>query len=162
MSSSTIIDQSMATYLESGSVSALSFGNKTVNLLLSTISLGLMSAAFPHFSRLVVAADWHGIEQTLKSLVKLIIVTIVPLIVVLIVFSKAIIALLFQGEAMTSSEVGEISVVQIYYLLQVPFYLVGTLGARLLNAMGGNRVLLRNAAVNVVCNVVGNLVFMRG
>jgi putative peptidoglycan lipid II flippase len=161
MSSSTIIDQTMASGLGSGSVSILNYGNKTVNLLLGTVSIGLMTVALPHFSRLVIASNRAGIEQVLKSLIKLILATMLPLIAALIFFSRPIVAILFQSKAIPETVIDDISLVQIFYLLQVPFYIVGTLGARLLNTLNGNHVLLRNSVINVVCNIVGNLIFIR-
>jgi putative peptidoglycan lipid II flippase len=60
---------------------------------------------------------------------------------------------------MTADSTAQIAVVQTCYLLQVPVYIVGVVGTRLLCAMSGNSVLLRTGLVGVCFNIVGNLAF---
>ena len=50
---------------------------------------------------------------------------------------------------------------QALYFLQLPFYLVGILGVRLLSALGHNRTLLAISAVNVVTNLAGDWLLMK-
>ena len=53
MSSSLVIDQSMAASLGSGSVSVLNYGNKIVALVLGMVAVSLSTVLFPRFSRLI-------------------------------------------------------------------------------------------------------------
>ncbi len=161
MSSSTIVDQSMATWLGPGSVSALSYGAKLVAVLLGTLSLGISTAVFPHFSQLVADDDAPGLAQTLAGLTRMVLALTIPLTGLLILLSQPIAQLLFGHGAVTSDAVAEIATIQRCYLLQVPVFILGVIGARLLTALGQAGVLLRISALNLVLNVVGNLVFSR-
>lgn len=51
--------------------------------------------------------------------------------------------------------------VQIYLSLQIPFYIIAMLGARVLSALDGNRIVLRIGALAFVANLVGNYVLMQ-
>ncbi len=79
MSSTTLVDQSMASWLGPESVSVLNYGNKVVALLVGTIALGLGTAVFPHFSRLAASGDTPAIRKTLRSLVVIVTSLTIPL-----------------------------------------------------------------------------------
>ena len=161
MSSSLLVDQSMATWLGPGSVSILNYGNKFVAVLIGTISLGLTTAVFPHFSRLAAKGDGQAIGQTLKRLVTTILLASIPLTILLMLFSRPIVRLLFERGAMNSETAAAIALVQICYLLQLPIYIVGVIGTRILMALGHGRLIFRIAGMNLVVNVLGNIVFSK-
>ena len=137
MSSTTLVDQSMATWLGPGSVSVLNYGNKVVALLVGTIALGLGTAVFPHFSRLAASGDTPAIRKTLRSLVIIVTAVTIPLTGLLMLFSRPVAELLFHRGAVTPETISTIAQVQFCYLLQVPAYVAGTLGVRMLLALGG-------------------------
>jgi putative peptidoglycan lipid II flippase len=161
MASSTLVDQSMATWLGPGSVSVLAYGNKLVALLVGTISLGLGTAVFPHFSRLALSGDMPAIRKTLRSLAVVVLAATIPLTGLLMLLSRPVAELLFQRGAITPETISAIAQVQCCYLLQVPAYVVGILGVRMLMALGGASTISRIAAANLGVNVAGNLVLMR-
>jgi putative peptidoglycan lipid II flippase len=161
VSASMVIDQSMATWLGPGSVSVLSYGYKLVAVLLGTISLGISTAVFPDFCRLAAAGDINKLARTLRGLVRMLLLTSIPLTALFIVGSRPIVQLLFERGAVTAGMADSIAWVQACYLLQVPVYLVGVLGARALNALEENRTVFRIAGTNLAVNVAGNLVLMQ-
>jgi putative peptidoglycan lipid II flippase len=161
MSSSLLVDQSMATWVGEGSVTVLTYGYKLVAVLLGTVSLGLTTAVFPHFSQLVASGQRADIEHTLKRLVKLVLLSSIPLTAFLILFSRPIVSLLFESSAMDADTVTTIAIVQACYLLHVPIFMASVLGARLLTALGGSHILLQNSVINLLANCIGNLLLLK-
>ncbi|HEX4145201.1 MAG TPA: lipid II flippase MurJ [Pirellulales bacterium] len=161
MSSTILVDQSMATWTGQGSVTVLNYGNKPVAVLLGTISLGVGTAVFPHFSRLAASGDAAAIRKTLRSLVLVVTAITIPLTAVLMLLSRPLAEALFQRGAITPETISAIARVQCCYLLQVPAYVAGILGVRTLMALGGASTITRIAAANLGVNVVANLVFLR-
>jgi len=161
MSSSTLVDQAMATWAGSGSVTLLNYGNKPVAVLLGTISLGLGTAVFPHFSRLAAAGDAAAIRKTLRSLVVVVTAVTIPLTGLLMLFSRPVAEFLFHRGAVTPETISAIARVQCCYLVQVPAYVAGILGVRTLMALGGAATITRIAAANLGVNVAANLVFLK-
>ncbi|PYL01452.1 MAG: virulence factor MviN [Verrucomicrobia bacterium] len=119
MSSSLVIDQSMASMLGPGSVAALNYGSKVVALILGIGSMALGTAVLPYFSRMVARNEWAGVRHTLRTYLRL------------------------------------------CFALQIPFYVAGILGVRLLNALGKGRSIMLICAANMLVNVFGNLILMR-
>ncbi|MFO7600320.1 MAG: lipid II flippase MurJ, partial [Candidatus Desulfacyla sp.] len=143
-----------------GSVSALSYGNKVVSLIIGVGSLSLGTAIFPHFSRMVAANDWTGVRATVKTYARLIVLIAVPMTLLLVYLSHPIVAVLFERGAFTAGDAHLVGRVQALYLLQAPFYFLGIMGVRLLSALKKNHILMGISAANLLTNIAGNYIFM--
>ena len=161
MSSTTLVDQSMAAMLESGSVSILNYGNKVVGFIIGVLSMAMSTAIFPHLSRMVAIGDWHSIRHTIRSYVYLTLLVSIPVTILLVYFSEPLVRLIFERGAFTAKDTQSVGKVQAMYLLQVVFYLLGILFVRLISAMKANRILMCSAMISLPLNIVLNWVLMR-
>lgn len=161
MGSTTVVDQSMAAMLAPGSVAALSYANKIVNMVLTTAAPALSTAVLPYFSKMVAAADWQGCRHTLKRYSLLVISAAVPFTILIIVFSRPLVQLIYQRGAFTAGDSALVSKVQIYYSLQIPFFIWGMLFVRFLSSIRRNDLLMYASAVNLAVDVTMNLILMR-
>jgi putative peptidoglycan lipid II flippase len=159
--STTVVDKAMAAMLPAGSVAALSYANKVISGVMTIGAAALSTATFPYFSQMVSAGDWAGCRHTLKRYSALVLAVTVPFTLLLIVFSRPIVAILFQRGAFTAADTNVVSRVQICYLIQVPFYAVAMLFVKFLSAAKRNRVLMYGAAMSLVLDVGFNLILMK-
>lgn len=160
-SSTEIVNQSMAATLGTGSVAALGYANRIVAFFLSVGAMAIGTAVLPHFSRLAAVADWVTLRHTLLTYARLILFVTVPLVVLVIFFSNTIVALLFERGAFHPEATAVVSQALAFYMLQVPFYLIGTLLVRLISAMKANHILMQGAIISIALNVSLNYVFMQ-
>jgi len=161
VSGATIINQAMAATLEPGSVSALNYGNKVFALVSGLGAGALGTAVLPFFSKQVAQGDWAGARHTLGRYTRLLLYITIPTTVFCIIFSEWIIRILFEHGLFNAQDTRMVALVQSAYFVQIPFYLLGILGARMLNAMQSNQVLLKIALVSLIANVMGNWLLMK-
>jgi len=161
MSSTVLVDQAMAAMLEPGSVAALNYGNRVVALILGLGAMALGTAVLPHFSRMVVDGDWFGVRHTFRTYARLIVFLSVPITAVLFLFSEPIIGMLFERGAFSAEDTRLVGQVQAFYVLQIPFYVLGILGVRLLSAVSKNEILMKISFVNLIVNIIGNYVLIQ-
>ena len=161
MCSTVLVDQAMAAMLGPGSVAALDYGNKLVAFGLGIGSMALGTAVLPHFSRMIAVDDWTTVKRTLKIYMVAIIVVTIPLTLLMVYFSKPLVRVVFQRGAFSVADTTVVSGVFALYAFQVPFYLLGILGVRLLSAMKKNQILMVICAVNLGTNIVGNYILIR-
>lgn len=161
MSSTNLVDQSMAAMLGPGSVSILSYGNKVVAFTLSIASVAMSTAIFPHFSRMVANRDWSSITHTLRTYLCLIVLVSIPVSALLAYFSEPLVRVIFERGAFTQMDTHNVAQVQAMYVLQIAFYLSGILFVRLISAMKGNWVLMCSAILSFPLNIILNIVLMR-
>jgi len=161
MSSTSVIDNAMASWLDSGAVAALTYGSKIPAFLAAAGMTALGSAVLPHFSRLVALEDHGAIRHTLNTYGRWLLILAVPITIVFIAASEWIVRMLFERGAFDAEDTRIVTFVQQMYLIQIPFVMVGILGGRLLIAMSKMYLLTIMAVVNLAVVVVGNLVLMQ-
>lgn len=161
MSSASVVDQAMAAMLDPGSVAALGFGNKVPALILGLGAMALGTAVLPYFSVQIARCDWNGVRHTFETYTRLILLISVPFTILLYFCSEWMVRLLFQRGAFTTEDTAIVGSVQAYYCLQIPFYILGIMGVRLITAMAMNNILIVIAVVNLIANVIGNYILMQ-
>jgi putative peptidoglycan lipid II flippase len=161
MGSTSLVEQSMAAMLGSGSVSALAYGSKVTTLLLGIGSVAVSTAVLPHFSRMVARREWNSVRHTLITYARLIMIITLPLMFVLIYFSEPLVRVLFQRGAFTEMDTQLVAWVQSLYLLQIPVFVLGMLLVRLISALQANRILMWGAVINLSLSIIGNYFLMK-
>lgn len=161
MGSTTLVDQSMAAMLPSGSVAALNYGSKVVAFPLYLAATALGIAVVPYFSQMIAQSDWVGVRHTLSRYLRLIFAITVPLTIILIIFSKPLVQLLFQRGLFTAQDTYTVTVIHNFYALQLPFYIAGILVVRLISSIQSNQILMEAAFYNLLVNVTLNYLFIQ-
>jgi putative peptidoglycan lipid II flippase len=156
-----LVDQAVAARLTSGSVAALAYGAKVIALITTLGAGALGTALLPYFAKMVAVANWDEVRHTTRIYSGLTLLVGIPLVAVLIFFSGQIIALVFQRGAFTASDTALVAEVQALYALQIPFFVLGILYARLLSSLGANRVLLWSTAITFPVNVALDIILSR-
>jgi putative peptidoglycan lipid II flippase len=161
MSGTIVVDQAMAAMLEPGSVSALNYASRVVALILGIGATALGTVVLPHFSTMVAEHDWRGVRHTFRTYARLIVVLSIPITAMLFIFSETIVGVLFERGAFNQADTALVGEIQAFYVLQIPFYILGILGVRLLSAAARNETLMKISFINLIANVSGNYLFMQ-
>lgn len=161
MSSTTLVDQTMAASLPAGSVSMLNFGSKLVALVCTVGSMALGTVLLPVYSELVARDDWAGVRAILRRYGTVVVLSTLPLVACLAAFREPIVALVFQRGAFSHEDTMHVATVQLFAALQIPFYLLATLTVRLISSLRANEILMWGAILNFFVNIGLNYAFMR-
>jgi len=161
MAGTNLVDQAMAASLGSGSVSALGLGGKLTAAASGVATVALGAAIFPPLSRWVALSDWRALRRAFRQYSLLMLAAGLAGAIVLSVGAGPLVALLFGGRAFDAAAVERVTTVQRLIAWQLPFAVTGLISARILSALGRNRILMAVGALNIVTNAVGNLVLMR-
>jgi len=161
MSGTNLVDQAMAAMLGSGSVSALGLGGKLTSAAAGVASVAVGAAVFPPLSRWVASEDWRGLARGYRQYTLLVLALGVVAAGILTLGARSLVEVVFEGRAFGQEEVRRVAAVQGFLAWQLPSAAAGLIGARLLSALGRNRVLMAIAGVNLFVNAAGNLVLMR-
>jgi putative peptidoglycan lipid II flippase len=161
MSSSLFVDQAMAASLGPGSVSSYAYGTRAVAATVGIMVIAVSTAVFPHFSKLLAVDDYQAVRREALKYGFWVFVGAAAVAAMFVVGSRQITQVLFVRGAFTNTSAELASTVQSLYALQMPFYVSGLIGVRLLSAMAENKQLLWMSGINLLVDVVGNLIFMR-
>lgn len=155
------IDQVMASWLPSGAVSAMSYGGRMVSVALNLAIVAIGTPVLPYLARLVEREDWSGLLAFHRRTSGVLLLCSVPAAIVLALTSGWTVALVFERGAFTATDTAQVSTVQALLMLQLPGQFVAVIAARLIAALGRNRIITALAVVNLIVNIAANLVLMR-
>lgn len=155
-----LVDGAMASRLGEGSVAALHYGNRVPMMVTGIAAAALGTAVFPYLARLVATGQWGAARSTVRTYGIGVAAVTAPLAVGIALGSEPLVRLLFERGAFGPEDTDVVASVQALLSLQVPFFLVGVLLARLVAACQANEILMRGAVLSLVLNVALNLALM--
>ena len=161
MGSTTLVDQSMAAAISSGSVASLNYGGRFVGVILHIAAGGIGAAVLPFFSNLVEGDDWVELRGLLLFYGIRIVLFSSAVSILLISLSGPLIGLALERGMFSGTDTALVGKVQAAYALQIPFYICGILLVRVISAMIANRVLMIASFFNLMVNIVLNYIFMQ-
>ncbi|MFQ5866574.1 MAG: murein biosynthesis integral membrane protein MurJ [bacterium] len=157
----TVVDAICASMLREGSVTALYYANRIMQLPLALFGTAIATVALPMMSRSVAARNMQELKDTLSLAFRMILFTIVPASVGLIILGNPIISLLFERGRFTSQATQSTSWALLFYSTGIVAYAGVKVVASAFYSMQDTRTPVRVASIAMVANIVLNLILMR-
>jgi len=161
MGGTGLVDQAMAAMLDPGSVAALNYGGKLASAMVGLGATALGTALLPHFSHMIATGDLGPLRHSIATWSRLVFLTSLGATVLFVALSEPLVRLVFERGAFSREDTRVVALVQTFYLLQVPFYLLGIIHVRAISALQRNSILMWGAVISLSLNIVMNLILMR-
>jgi putative peptidoglycan lipid II flippase len=159
--SAAVVDQTMAAWLTAGSVAVLSYSEKVCTIVLAVTAGPASDVLFPHFAELVARRDWDGLRKRLFTSAGIIVGAALPMTLFLCFFAPWVISTLFERGAFGPQDTQRVAEVLRFAAFQIPFYIVGTVAARVAVALQASRFMLTIAFSALLLNATLNWLLMR-
>jgi putative peptidoglycan lipid II flippase len=156
-----IVDQAMAAHLGPGAVAALGYGGRVTGGILGVFAMALGTASLSRYSMYAARSEFAALARACRRDIAFAVVLGTGSALTLAAVSLPLTRLLFERGAFSPSDSIEVARIQVCYAVQIPGYLAGILGARVMNALARDWEILFIAAAGAVLNVAGNLVLAR-
>ena len=157
---SPLIDQWMASFLEAGAVSVLSYANRLIVGAVSLAASALSSALLPHFSRLAATGETDRLNSHYLAIIRMAWWGGIAMAGIMWIISEPAVALLYEHGSFTRADSLAVSSMVGWFAFQFPPMLVGIIGSAVLSASGHNRVFLPLSILIAIVNAGGNLALM--
>ncbi|MFH1957673.1 MAG: murein biosynthesis integral membrane protein MurJ [bacterium] len=156
-----VVDRIMASYLAQGSIAALGYAAKLVQVPLIIFSGSVAVAVLPFFSSQVAENKIEEMKDTIAASIRMSGFIFIPLTVMTVILAGPVIQILFQRGAFTPQATSLTSIILICYSFQFFFYAVTAVLTRVFFALQDMVTLLKIMAVGAAMNVILNFVFMK-
>lgn len=157
----SIIDRTLVSGLDTGSVSALNYAYKIINLVIGVFVASVGTVVFSKISKIAAEADMVKLKKYGSDLVTAIIMVMVPITISLVVFRIEIVELLFQRgsfDAKSTVSTGN----------AMGFYAIGLIGigvrdilAKLFYSMQNTKTPMFNGIICALVNVALDMVLIK-
>lgn len=159
--SAAVVDQTMAAWLAAGSVAVLSYSDKLCAIVLAITAGPASDVLFPHFAELAARRDWAGLRKRLFASAGIIISAALPMTLFLCLFAPWIVSTLFERGAFGPQDTQRVAEVLRFSAFQIPFYILGTVAARVAVSLQAARLMLTISFSALVLNAALNWLLMR-
>ncbi len=159
--SAVVVDQTMAAWLTAGSVAVLGYSDKVCSIVLAVTAGPAADVLFPHFAELVARRDWNGLRRRLFASAGIIVTAALPMTLALCFLAPWIVSTLFERGAFGPQDTLRVAEVLRYASFQIPFYILGTVAARIAVSLQASRFMLVISFSALVLNASLNWLLMR-
>ncbi|MEE8620428.1 MAG: murein biosynthesis integral membrane protein MurJ [Syntrophobacteria bacterium] len=156
-----VVDRVLASFLVPGSIAALYFAQRLVQLPNSIIGLAVGRAGVTELNDQVQQEDWQGFRNTVITGVRYNIVCMVPLTVLVVVLVGPITSVAFQRGAFDSSAVKLTALAFAFYALGLLGMGLWNLYSRVYPALAKNQIPLYSSLLCAFVNVGLSLLLVR-
>ncbi len=156
------VDTYLAALLQSGSVAALEYGNRLVQLPLGVFGVALGTAALPTMSSQAAREDTENLKNTLSTTLRMIVFIMAPATVGLIVLRVPIVRLLFErGRFFEGDSVGLVTSALMFYSIGLVAYGAARSVVAAFYSLKDTKTPVKCSFVAMVANVILNIILMR-
>jgi len=156
-----IADALIASFLPEGSITALGFANRLMQLPLGIFGISVGTAVLPEYSRQFSEKRWDDIAETLRYSVHLILYILAPISVIMILGSDTFIRLIYQRGLFDDTSVYMTKLALIFYTIGLCFYGLNQVVTPLFYAAGDTKTPVKIATFMVALNITLSVLLMQ-
>jgi putative peptidoglycan lipid II flippase len=153
-----IADSLMASFLPIGSITALGFGNRLMQLPLGIFAISAGTAVLPMYSRHVTNREFGELSQAMRFTALSLAYIMLPVTTLILALGNDFVSILFQSGAKASIMTNQALV---FYSLGLVFYSLNQTVTPLFYANKDTRTPMKIAAAMVALNISLNIVLMQ-
>ena len=156
-----VTDALIASFLPIGSITALGFGSRLMQLPLGIFGISVGTAVLPEYSRQFTEKRWSDISETLRYSIHFILYILAPITVIMIMGSDVFIRLLFQRGLFDDNAVQMTRLALIFYTLGLSFFGLNQVITPLFYAAKDTKTPVKIAASMLALNISLKIILMQ-
>jgi len=157
----TVVNRYMASSLPVGSITALAYADKLVQVPLIIFSGAIATSIYPFLSAQAAGNKTEDIRNTVSLSIRMSAFIFIPLAVTMMILAKPAIRLFFQRGAFDAAATELTSKILVFYCLLLFSNYATAIMARLLFAFQAPISIMKLALTGLLLNVILNLIFVK-
>ncbi len=155
-----VADKLLASLLIIGSISALNYGNRLMQLPLGIFGAAIGTAVIPHFSKSVTRKNWAELSEKVRFSLIILSYIMIPMILIMAILGKDILRLLFFRGEFGLSALNMSYTALLWYSSGLLFYSWNRIIVPIFYAHKDTKTPVKVATIIVFVNVILNIVLM--
>lgn len=157
----SIIDRTMVSGLETGTVSTLNYAYKIVTLVISVVVTPLITYMYPHFSVLAAQKEKSEYKKSIHRCLNIMFAVVIPVSVFVFCFREIIIRVLFEGGNFDSIATTNTASALAYYAVGIIAIAIQQLLVRTFYAEQNTVIPMISGAICAIANIFLNYMFIK-
>jgi len=155
-----LIDRSIASTLETGSISALSFSNRIVDVILDFMVVSIGAISYKKLSEVFIK-NKNDFKKILNKSISLSVIFLIPITMIFITFSENITRILFQRGKFIEIDTIMTSQSLTFYSLSIVGFGINDILIKAFFSIKNNKIPMANGIGTLILNVILNLILIK-
>ena len=155
-----VVNRTLASTLDSGSITALNYANKLNMFAVGVIAVAISTIMYPILSKLAGEGNKKLFKINISKSINMIVIIMLPIMVVMTTFSKEIVKVLFEEGSFNSHDTYLTSTALFFYSIGILAYGLKELLAKSFYSLQDTKTPVRNATISVVINIVFSIILV--
>ena len=155
-----VVNRTLASTLDSGSITALNYANKLNMFAVGVIAVAISTIMYPILSKLASEGNKKLFKINISKSINMIVIIMLPIMVVMTTFSKEIVKVLFEEGSFNSHDTYLTSTALFFYSIGILSYGLKELLAKSFYSLQDTKPPVRNATISVVINIVFSIILV--
>lgn len=156
-----VVDTLLASILVTGTVAALQYGNRLMQLPLGVFGIALGAAILPLFSKHTANNDIPALKKSIEDSLNMIILIMLPIIAFILVLGKDMIAVVFQHGEFGAKALNMTFSALVFYSFGLLSHSSVRIFATAFFSLKNTKKPMLISAVAVISNIILNIILMR-
>ena len=155
-----VVNRTLASTLDSGSITALNYANKLNMFAVGVIAVAISTIMYPILSKLASEGNKKLFKINISKSINMIVIIMLPIMVVMTTFSTEIVKVLFEEGSFNSHDTYLTSTALFFYSIGILSYGLKDLLAKSFYSLQDTKTPVRNATISVVINIVFSIILV--
>ena len=155
-----VVNRTLASTLDSGSITALNYANKLNMFAVGVIAVAISTIMYPILSKLASEGNKKLFKINISKSINMIVIIMLPIMVVMTTFSNEIVKVLFEEGSFNSHDTYLTSTALFFYSIGILSYGLKELLAKSFYSLQDTKTPVRNATISVVINIVFSIILV--
>ncbi|MEG2786671.1 MAG: murein biosynthesis integral membrane protein MurJ [Romboutsia sp.] len=156
-----VLNRTLASTLEKGSITALNYANKLSLFAVGVIVIALSTVMYPILSKLVSENNMERFKISLSKSINSIIILMVPIMVIIMFFSTPIVKILFEEGSFDTNATYLTSTALFYYSIGIVAYGLREILAKGFYSLQDTKTPVKNATISVGINIIFSITLVK-
>ena len=155
-----VVNRTLASTLDSGSITALNYANKLNMFAVGVIAVAISTIMYPILSKLASEGNKKLFKINISKSINMIVIIMLPIMVVMTTFSTEIVKVLFEEGSFNLHDTYLTSTALFFYSIGILAYGLKELLAKSFYSLQDTKTPVRNATISVVINIVFSIILV--
>ena len=156
----TLIDKAMASTLAEGTISALNYGHKLMNVFSGLLSTAIATALYPQMIELIALKKEEELSKLVVKIINIFCLLMLPITFACVLFRTELVSVVYERGSFTAESTALTSGVFALYSTGIFFIACNTVITNLLYGYGNTKTPMYISIANLVINVALNFGFI--
>ena len=157
----SVINRTLASFLDTGSITALNYANKLNVFAVGVLVISISTVMYPLLSKFASQQNMKAFKNSLGKCIDIVVIIMIPIMVGMIIFSKPVVQLLFEGGSFTSRDTQLTSNALLYYSLGMVSFGIRDIVSRGFYSLQDTKTPVKNAVLAVIVDIFLSIILVR-